>query len=66
MPLHEEEIEQRRLAFNEHWRRQALPEVRKIRPVYQGAIHMLLKAAFYAGTNWERRKHEPTQVGGCD
>jgi hypothetical protein len=38
----------------------------KIRPVYQGVIHALLKSAFYAGTNWERRKHEPTQLGGVD
>jgi hypothetical protein len=29
-------------------------------------IHQLLKAAYYQGTNDERRKHEPTQLGGRD
>lgn len=64
--MHPEEVEERKTAFQDHWRRRALPEVMKIRPVYQGVIHMLLKAAFYAGSNYERRKQEPTQLGGCD
>jgi hypothetical protein len=64
--MHPEEVEERKLAFQDYWRHRALPEVMKIRPVYQGVIHALLKSAFYAGTNWERRKHEPTQLGGVD
>jgi len=64
--MHPEEAAERSIAFQDHWRRRALPEVAKIRPIYQGVIHQLLKAAFYAGSNWERRKHEPTQLGGCD
>jgi len=64
--MHPEEVEERKMAFQDHWRRRWLPEVVKIRPCYQGTIHQLLKAAFYAGTNWERRKHEPTRLGGVD
>lgn len=66
MEMHPEELEERRIAFQKFWRERAQSEVAKIRPVYQGLIHCLLKRAFYAGTNWERRKHEPTQIGGVD
>lgn len=66
MPMHPEEVEERRLRFNELWRKRYLPEVCSIRAIYHGVIHQLLKAAYYQGTNDERRKHEPTQVGGRD
>lgn len=61
-----EEVEERRVAFQKFWRERAQPDVAKIRPVYQGIIHSLLKRAFYAGTNWERKKHEPVRIGGID
>ena len=64
--MHPEEIEERQVAFQRFWRRRALPEVAKVRPIYQGIIHALVKTAFYAGTNYERRKHEPTRLGGMD
>lgn len=59
-----EDIEERRTAFNELWRREFADEVMLFRTMYHGRIHDMLKTAFYKGTNWERRKHEPTSVGG--
>ncbi|WP_424682942.1 hypothetical protein [Frateuria sp. YIM B11624] len=64
--MHPEEVEERRRRWNELWRTRFVSEVSKIRPVYHGEIHQLLKAAYYLGTNDERKKHEPTRLGGCD
>ena len=66
MPLHEEEVEQRRLRWHQLWLRLFIDEVSLLRPRYQGRVHELLKRAYYSGTNDERRKYEPTQLGGCD
>lgn len=64
--LHPEEVEERKRRWQELWRTCFQSEVSKIRPVYQGIVHTLLKRAYYAGTNDERRKHEPTRLGGYD
>jgi hypothetical protein len=64
--MHPEEVEERKVAFQQWWLDRGVTEVSKMRPVYQGIVHQLLKRAFYDGTNWERRKHEPVRVGGCD
>lgn len=64
--LHPEEIKARKRRWQELWRTSFQRDVAKIRPIYQGIVHMLLKRAYYAGTNDERRKHEPTQLGGYD
>lgn len=66
MRLHPEEIDERKTAFQRFWRRKALPEVAKVRPVYQGVVHALVKMAFNAGANFERCKHEPERLGGLD
>lgn len=66
MPLHPEEIEARRLRWNELWRTRFVSEVGKLRPCLHGIVHALLRQAYYAGTNDERRKHEPERLGGCD
>lgn len=64
--MHPEEVEERRLAFQRFWRRKALPKVAQVRPAYQGLIHMVVKMAYNAGADHERRKNEPTQLGGMD
>lgn len=64
--MHPEEVEERKTAFQKFWRDRAQPEVSKMRPIYQGIIHTLLKRAFYAGTNWERKKNEPISTGGAN
>ncbi|ULU26614.1 hypothetical protein [Dyella terrae] len=64
--MHREEVEERKRRWQELWRTRFQREVSTIRPVYQGIVHSLLKRAYYAGTNDERRKHEPTQLGGYD
>ena len=64
--MHPEEVQERRLRWQQLWRTRFQSEVSKIRPIYQGVVHLLLKQAYYAGTNDERRKHEPTQLGGMD
>lgn len=62
--MHHEEIEERKEAFQRTWRHRFVDEVALLPPAHQGRVHELLKRSFYAGTNYERRKHEPTRLGG--
>ena len=62
--LHPEEIEERKEAFQRVWRQRFRGEVALLPPIHQGRVHELLKRSFYAGTNFERRKHEPVRLGG--
>lgn len=62
--LHPEEIAERKAAFQRTWRDRFLDEVALMPPLHQGRIHDLLKRSFYAGSNYERRKHEPERLGG--
>lgn len=62
--LHPEEIEERKAAFQSVWYRRFLDEVALLPPQHQGHVHDLLKRSFNAGTNYERRKHEPVRLGG--
>ena len=64
--MHEFDIEERKAAFQAVWRQKFVDDVSRIPPNLQGMVHELIKRAFNAGTNWERRKHEPTQIGGND
>jgi hypothetical protein len=64
--MHEFDIEERKSAFQDVWRRKFVDDVSRMPPNLQGMIHELVKRAFNAGTNWERRKSEPMQLGGCD
>lgn len=66
MELHPEERVERRLRWNVLWRTRFVKEVAQIRPCWHGIIHALLKKAYFAGLNDERRKHEPERLGGVD
>jgi hypothetical protein len=62
--LHPDDIEERKEAFQRVWRRRFLDEVALLPPTHQGRVHELLKRSFYAGSNFERRRQEPTRLGG--
>lgn len=64
-PLHPEEIAERKAAFHE-WASVVRDEVCLMPPNRQDRVHGLMKLAFNAGANFERRKNEPTQLGGVD
>jgi len=64
--MHPEEIAERKRAWQAIWRNRFADEVAQMAPNRQGRVHDMLKSAFFAGTNHERRKHEPVQVGGVD
>lgn len=64
--LHPEEIEERRLAFERIWRNRFVVAVSRMPASVQGDVHDMLKEAFRAGSVFERRKAEPTQLGGID
>ena len=65
-PLHPEEIAERKAGWNRIWRERFLDDVCTLPANLQGRVHELMKASFKAGTTWERRKHEPDQLGGID
>lgn len=64
MSMHPEDVEERRQAFLKLWREKYLDKVKVIRPCYQGDVHEMLKRAFYDGSNFERKKNAPINVGG--
>lgn len=65
-PLHPEEIAERKAAWQRLWRERFIEDVGELPPCHQGRVHELMKAAFKAGTTWERKKHEPERLGGVD
>lgn len=64
--LHPEEIAERKVAWQRIWRERYVDNVSRMPANVQGEVHELLKAAFKAGSTWERRKHEPERLGGID
>lgn len=65
MSLHPEEIEERKVAFLK-WTMKVRDEVCLMPANRQDRVYGLLKLAFNAGSNFERRKNEPAQLGGVD
>lgn len=65
-PLHPEEIAERKVAWQRIWRERFLDQACTLPANVQGTVHELLKAAFKAGTTWERKRHEPESLGGVD
>lgn len=60
------DAEQRKKYFSELYGMRWQDEVCLMPPRHQGRIHELLKQAFYAGSNYQRKLEEPVQVGGVD
>lgn len=60
------ETEERRENFNKWWRKNMQRFCWNMLPSYwQGLMHDMVKAAYYAGSNYEKQKHEPISLGGA-
>jgi len=64
--LHPEEIAERKAAWQRLWRERFIDRVCELPANVQGTVHELMKATFKAGTTWERKRHEPEELGGMD